>query len=362
MKKSILAGFVLLVSILVANGADIYDPPRLIAPQDGWTISCKALSFRFNPPAAGGANDTFRAVLTNQVYLANSSSANAFAKDFVDQEQIYALTIATDSAFNNTVFDSKIFIWGTQHGGAQYIPEQVLPPGTYWWRMRCQIDGGGSAGTSPWTAARQIVLVDEAPAAMRYTISNENPLFVVADAKPVEDTIAGMLPAGPEGEGEFALEDSFALDSFSPDMRKHVAVCYETREKGSDRFLDVSRSMVDDLPEYDRLVNAGYKVMLFHMYSLCEHDWFYRHYTTNAIGTFTGETENLSDYPYYRTDGVNAMDTRYYHRSVEMADQHGGYFMNAVMANPNRVGKDYGGFFFEQAEIDFMRAHGSHII
>ncbi len=363
--------FILLTSTVFAQLDEQieFEAPRVIAPGNNWRISDFALSFRFLPATE---DSVFFAIQKRENFIRKGGENNVLLNSWEEQgKSLFRLQVSRSPDFDSDIaINQKIFLWSTQHGSYQYIPEEVLAPGRWYWRIRCEVDEEvpGVRSISPWSEARTIRLIGpnspnystlEEGQKYRYEISNTNPLMVITDLEDLQNTTSEVL-ADP-------TRRSFALDAFSPDKQKHVAPLLETRNKSDDRFEIADQTLESSgaLAYYENLeAGTAYKSMLFHNLSLAEQDWFYRNFES-CIGTYTGENEDLPVGGYNgMNDGFELMNNRYYHRSVQLAKLHGGYFMNAQFFNTGNLhlAKDPEAFFHEENEVRFFEEYGDHII
>ncbi|MEM6830684.1 MAG: T9SS type A sorting domain-containing protein [Bacteroidota bacterium] len=330
--------------------AQTFKKPVAITPRDGWTITREALSFRFAP----NESDTeFQQHIDNMTFGTNSRFGNWKPKKFSAQKVTsYQIQVSKKPDGTERVLNEFVYVWAMQHGTAQHIPDAVLPAGTYYWRIRCNVNGN----VSPWTSSRKVILANKSPNAnMRYAVSNTNPLFVICDAEP-----SRIFENDQEFFNKLHIE-GFSREDFSASKRKHVAVVVNDRTKGRNRFKTNNYQIDDYQEQYDELKSWGYQTMVFHQYSLAEQDWFYRKYD-NCIGTFTGETEDLVDFQRTR-DGRDRKTNLFYHRSLELADKHGGYFMNAThFTDKTLIARHDEPLFTNDVEHNYLVQHGEHLI
>ena len=292
--------------------------PILITPEEDWEITRQALSFRYVAPN----ENSFKNEIKDNFDI-NKSGASVNLKKHSAQKAVYRIQIATKKNFASSKikYNKHIKMWSRQHGTTQHVPDMVLPAGTYFWRMRCEV----GSRTGPWSSARKIKLVNRSNASSpRYNISRTNPLFMIADA----DT-ERIFANDSQLFADFK-KNAFSKNDFSSGKRKHVAVIPDDRTKTTDRFEKANNYSLDAIKDnLDKIKNWGYKTMVFHQYSLAEQDWVYNNYS-NCIGTYTGETEDLVRlYGTGGSDGFNEETYRYLERSLQLAKIHGGYFMNA---------------------------------
>ncbi|PKB42063.1 putative secreted protein (Por secretion system target) [Cellulophaga sp. RHA19] len=326
--------------------------PELITPRETWQISKEALSFRFIAPN----DNSFRNIIKNNV-ISVGGFDNIKPKPFAQQTAVYRIQISKEEDFSSSsiIYSKHLKLWSMQHGTTQHIPNQIFSPGTYYWRMRCEVDKGGTKRTSPWSVKKKFKLVNKSVQPMRYKISDSNPLFVIADAHTAE--------LHNDDASYFANmhKDGFTKNDFSANKRKHVAVVLNDRSKGAERFIEDNYAVGEYLDLYNKIEDWGYKTMIFHQYSLAEQDWFYRKYP-NCIGNFTGETEDLVLY-YEKDDEFNKETNLFFNRSLKLAELHGGYFMNAThYYSKAYVSAQFSPMFTNSEVYNNLKKYSKHII
>lgn len=326
--------------------------PELITPKESWQISKEALSFRFIAPK----DASFKSIIKNNI-ISIGGFDNIKPKSFAEQTAVYRIQISKKEDFSNSsiIYTKHLKLWAMQHGTTQHIPDEIFPPGTYYWRMRCEVDKGSTKRTSPWSAKKKFKLVSKSAQPMRYKISDTNPLFVIADAHTAE------LHNNDASFFADMHKDGFTKNDFSANKRKHVAVVLNDRSKGAERFIEDNYAVDEYLGLYDKIEDWGYKTMIFHQYSLAEQDWFYRRYP-NCIGNFTGETEDLVLY-YEKDDEFNKETNLFFNRSLKLAELHGGYFMNAThFYSKAFVSKQFSPMFTNPTVVNNLKKYSKHII
>jgi hypothetical protein len=101
--------------------------------------------------------------------------ATAFAWSAVDQAKAYDIQVAKDEAFHDLVIDKRTPSIGYHR--ACYRPKDLLPAGSFRWRVRAVVDGA----TGPWSTPLAVAVTDrqQPPAEPVRSISAAHPLFLM---------------------------------------------------------------------------------------------------------------------------------------------------------------------------------------
>lgn len=205
----------------------------------------------------------------------------------------YEIEVADDPAFET----SRLLAVETSDLYARHMPHELLPAGTWYWRIRARMfDEASTPG--PWSATRRMqVNEDHEPAALTRTLDARHPLFVVRDNYITLEEIRDLVPRSLDDV--VALELQTELDNGGVENPDTMGYCKNMQALGLHGFIPLGHV------------------------SLAEMEWAFQH-CPNVLGVTAGERF----YSYPRDPELRELArramllARKYGRRVLWADMH----------------------------------------
>lgn len=301
--------------------------PKLVAPGDGWNVCQLAADFRWANLEAPKEFVEYR--------------GEEAKKPFDRRAALYQLQAARDRGFTQLLLDRKLpAVDWKQDAGQRYIPEEMLPVGQCFWRVRAL--GPGEA-PGAWSETRRLVVVrKEGMAPLVREISPRKPLLLVLHRI--------QSPVLSPGEVTFTDKDgtqrqpALTTDLIPADLRPYVGMSF---------WGHGPNTRVDEIaPQYEAAHAAGLAIFLRGTMSLSEIEWAYQHYPQTVIGV---EMDEMGDWWTY----YPALYRRFLERAVRLSAAYGRYYLQA---EGNYRALPFADLLENPGWMSFLRTYGKYTI
>jgi hypothetical protein len=235
-------------------------------PGTDWNVTDQALTFRWKRTLKQNEQGQYVAA---QKFRLQVDDDSAFGSPVIDDYQNSPVPSYPDDA---EAFSRWTYL--------SYMPKNLLPSGTYYWRVRAE-DGNGSAWS---TSTRFVVNDDHEASSLVYALGSDSPLFTFdmffgSGTEP----LLGKIPA--------------IRSSFPESIRSHIAYAIHCEAIGQDpthddgfdgNLLDLIKPIADSGVQI--MIKSGGPDKDFQQFAdLTEVEEIYKQYP-NVIGLVLGET------------------------------------------------------------------------
>jgi hypothetical protein len=206
---------------------------------------------------------------------------------------VWHLQLAGDTDFVQLIWDQELpHTHWKQNAGQRYIPEELVPPGEYFWRVQA-IGLDGTPGA--WSAARRLKVVEKnGTTPLVRQITAQRPLLLVGQRVGMRGDGNPYGPITFTNANPLASKPALPLNLISKGLRPYLGLFFWRNVLG--------HNIEDMTPYYDAARDAGIAVFARGTWSLFEIEWAYKHYPQAVIGVQMDEMGGWwTYYPEFKT-------------------------------------------------------------